>query len=95
MRWRIVALLEATWRAILGWVPRNVPPRPGLRSRHQTFHQELSSEAASSSLQMKAAVSAKIARVEEEVHTNETMDDLNEAREELDRVRKLGQILGR
>ena len=54
----------------------------------------MSSEAASSSLQMKAAVSANIARVEEEVHTNETMDDLNEAREELDRVRKLGQISG-
>ena len=54
---------------------------PGLRSRHQAFHQEKSSEAASASSQLKAAM-------EEEVQTNETMEDLNETKDELDRVRK-------
>ena len=37
---------------------------------------------------LKAAVIAKRASVEEEVQTNEAIDDLNETREELDRVRK-------
>ena len=63
-------------------------PRPGFRFRHQVFHQKVSSEAASSSSQLKTAVPTKKAKVEEEVKTNETMEDLNETRHELDRVRE-------
>ena len=71
-----------------GEMPLPTRPRPGLRSRYQAFHQELSSEAASSSSQLKAAVPAKKAKVEEEVQMNETMDYLNQTRDELERVRK-------
>ena len=39
-------------------------------------------------MQLKAAVSAKRPRVEDEVQTNETMDHLNETKDELERVRK-------
>ena len=73
----------------LGEMPLPARPRPGLRSRHQAFHREMSSEAASSSSQLKAAAPAKRASVEEEVQTNETMEDLNETRAELDRARKV------
>ena len=48
----------------------------------------MSSEAASSRSQLKTAVPTKKAKVEEEVKTNETMEDLNETRHELDRVRE-------
>ena len=48
----------------------------------------MSSKAASSSSQLKDAMPAKIARVEEEVQTNETMEDLTETKDELERVRK-------
>ena len=48
----------------------------------------MSSEAASSSSQLKAAMPDKRPRVEDEVYTNETMEDLNETKDELDRVRK-------
>ena len=44
-------------------------PMPGLRR----MHQEVSSEAASSISQLRAAVPPKRARVEEEVQTNQTM----------------------
>ena len=44
-------------------------PRPGLKSRHQAFHQEMRSEAASSGSQLKAAVPAKRAGVKKEVET--------------------------
>ena len=65
-------------------------PRPSLRTKHRFFHQEMSSEAASFSSQLKAAVPAKRPRVEkEEVQTNETMENLNETKDELDRVRKI------
>ena len=52
-----------------GEMPLPARPSPGWRSRHQAFHQKMSSKAASSSSQLKAAVSAKRARVEEEVQT--------------------------
>ena len=52
------------------------------------MHQELTSNAASSSSQLRAAVPSKRARVEEEVQTNETMKNLNETKGELERMRK-------
>ena len=67
-----------------GEMPLPTRPRPGLKSRHQ----ELSSEAASSSSQLKAAVAANRPRLEEEVQTNEMMEHLNEMRDKLNRVRK-------
>ena len=71
-----------------GKMPFLARPRLGLRSRHQAFNQEMSSKAASSSSQLKAAVPAKRARVEEELQTSETMEGLNETRYKLYRVRK-------
>ena len=59
-------------------------PRPGLRR----MHQEMSSEAASSSSQLRAAVPLKESRVEEKIQRNETMKDLNETKNELERMRK-------
>ena len=51
------------------------------------MHQEMSSEAASSSTQLRAAAPPKRARVEEEVQTYETMQDLNGTKEELEKTR--------
>ena len=48
----------------------------------------MNSEAASSSSQLRAAVPPKRARVEEEVQTNETMQDLNGTIEELEKTRR-------
>ena len=67
-----------------GEMPLPTKPRPGLRG----MHQEMNSEPASSSSQLRAAVPPKRARVEEEVQTNETMQDLNGTLEELEKVRK-------
>ena len=68
--------------------PRELPlptkPKPGLRR----MHQEMNSEAASSSSQLRAAVPPKRARVEEELQTNETMQDLNGTVEELEKTRR-------
>ena len=49
---------------------------------------EMNSEAASSSSQLRAAVPPKRARVEEEVQTNETMQDLNGTKDELEKTMK-------
>ena len=59
-------------------------PKPGLRR----MHQEMNSEAASSSSQLRAAVPPKKARVEEEVQTNETMQDQDGMKDELETTRK-------
>ena len=59
-------------------------PRPDLRM----MHQEMNSEAASSSSQLRAAVPTKRERVEEEVQTNETMQYLNGTVEELEKTRR-------
>ena len=59
-------------------------PKPGLRR----MHQEMNSEAASSISQLKAAVPPKRAQVEEEVQTNETIQDLNGTTEELEKTRR-------
>ena len=68
--------------------PRELPlptkSKPGLRR----MHQEMNSEAASSSSQLRAAVSPKRARVEEVLQTNETMQDLNGTVEELEKTRR-------
>ena len=65
-------------------MPLPTKPRPGLRR----MHQEMNSETASSSSQLKAAVPPKRARVEEEVQTNETMQELNGTIEELEKIRR-------
>ena len=65
-------------------MPLPTKPRPGLRR----MHLEMNSEAASSSSQMRAAVPPKRARVEEEVQTNEKMQDLNRTIEELEKNRR-------
>ena len=57
------------------------------RPRLRRMHQEMSSEAASSSSQPRATVPPKRARVEEEVQTNETMQYLNGTIEELEKTR--------
>ena len=65
-------------------MPLPTKPRPGLRR----LHQKMTSETARSSKQLRAAVPPKRARVEEEVKTIETMRDLNEMKDELERMRK-------
>ena len=57
-----------------GEMPLPTKPKPGLRRTHQ----EKNSEAASSSSPLRIAVTPKRARIEEEVQTNETMQDLSE-----------------
>ena len=67
-----------------GEMPLPTKLRPGLRR----MHQEMNSEAASSSSQLRAAVPPKRARVEEEVQTNETLQDVNGMIEELQKTRR-------
>ena len=74
-------------------MPLSVRPRPGLRSRHQAFYQQMSSKAASFTSLLKAAMPAQRPRVEEEVQANETMEDLNETKDELERGEKPGSEL--
>ena len=52
------------------------------------MHQEMNSETASSSSPLRVAVPPKRARVEEEVQTNETMQDLDEMKDELKTTRR-------
>ena len=65
-----------------GEMPLPTVPKPGLRR----MHQEMNSESASSNSQLRAAVPPKRARLEEEVQTNETMQDLNGTTEELEKT---------
>ena len=65
-------------------MPLPTRPRPGLRR----MHQEMNSEAAASSSHLRAAVPPKRAKVEEEVQTNEIMQDLSGTKEELEKTRK-------
>ena len=67
-----------------GEMPLPTKPRPGLRG----MHQEMNSEAASSSSQLRAAVPPKRARVEEEAQINETKQDLNGTMQELEKTRR-------
>ena len=94
MRWRNGALSESDLANEPGlgkssiYQPGEMPlptkPKPGLRR----MSQEMSSEAASSSSQLRAAVPPKRARVEEEVLTNETMEDNSEKGDQLERFRE-------
>ena len=94
MRWRIGALsgsdlanepgLESSRTYQPGEMPLPTKPKPGL----MRMHEEMNSEAASSSSQLRAAVPPKRARVEEQVQTNETMQDLNGTTEELEKTRR-------
>ena len=94
MRWRNGALSgsdlanEPGLESSNPYQPSEMPPpnkpRPGLRR----MHQEMNSEAISSSSQLRAAVPPKRERVEEEVQTNETMQDLNGTIEELEKTRR-------
>ena len=65
-------------------MPLPTKPKPGLRR----MHQEMNNKAASSNSQLRAFVRPKRARVEEEVQTNETMQDLNGTTEELEKNRR-------
>ena len=65
-------------------MPLTTKLRPGLRR----MHQEMNSEVASSSSQLRAAVPPKMARVEEEVETRETIKDLNGTIQELEKTKR-------
>ena len=67
-----------------GEMPLPTKPMPGLIR----MHQEMNSEAASSNSPLRVAVPPKRARVEEEVQTNETMQDLDGMKDELETTRK-------
>ena len=94
MRWRNGALSgsdlanEPGYGSSRTYQPGEMPlpskPKPGLRR----MHQEMNSEAASSSSLLRIAVPPKRVRVEEEVQTNETMQDLDGTKDELERTRK-------
>ena len=83
MRWRNGALSESdlanepglgssrTYQP--GEMPFPTKPKPGLRR----MHQEMNSEATSSSSPLRVAVPPKRARVEEEVQTNEIMQEID------------------
>ena len=65
-----------------GEVP--LPSKPGLTR----MHREMNSEAASSGSPLRAAVPPKRAKVEQKVQTNQTMQDLDGMKDELERTRK-------
>ena len=67
-----------------GEMPLPSKPKPGLRR----MHQEMNSEAASSSSPLRIAVPSKRVRVEQGVQTNQTMQDLDGMKDELERTRK-------
>ena len=59
-------------------------PKPGL----MRMHQEMNSETASSGSPLRAAVPPKRAKVERDVQTNRTMQDLEWMKDELEKTRK-------
>ena len=67
-----------------GEMPLPSKPKPGLRR----MHQEMNSEATSSSSPLRVAVTPKRARVEQGVQTNQTMQDLAGMKDELERTKK-------
>ena len=67
-----------------GEMPLPSKPKPGLRR----MHQEMNSEAASSSSPLRIAVPPKRARKEQGVQKTQTMQDLDEMKDELERTRK-------
>ena len=94
MRWRNGALSESdlanepglgssrTYQP--GEMPMPSKPKPGLTR----MHQEMNSEAASSGSPLRAAVPPKRAKVEQKVQTNQTMQDLDGLKDELERTKK-------
>ena len=67
-----------------GEMPLPSKPKAGLRR----MHQEMNSEAASSSSPLRAAVPLNSAKVEQGVQTNRTMQDLDGIKDELEKTRK-------
>ena len=67
-----------------GEMPMPSKPKPGLTR----MHQEMNSEAASSGSPLRAAVPPKRAKVEQKVQTNQTVQDLDGMKDELERTRK-------
>ena len=59
-------------------------PKPGLTR----MHQEMNSEAASSGSPLRAAVLPKRAKVEQKVQMNQTMQDLDGMKDELERAKR-------
>ena len=67
-----------------GEMPMPSKPKPGLTR----MHQEMNSEAASSGSPLRAAVPPKRAKAEQKVQTNQTMQDLDGIKDELERTKK-------
>ena len=67
-----------------GEMPMPSKPKPGLTR----MHQEMNSEAASSGSPLRAAVPPKRAKVGQKVQTNQTMQDLDEMKDELESTKK-------
>ena len=67
-----------------GEMPLPSKPKPGLTR----MHREMNSETASSGSPLRAAVPPKRAKVEQKVQTNQTMQDLDGMKDELERTRK-------
>ena len=65
-------------------MPLPSKPKPGL----SRMHQEMNSEAASSSSPLRIAVPPKRARVEQGIQTNQIMQDLDGMKDELERTRR-------
>ena len=94
MRWRNGALsgsdlvnepgLESSRTYHSGEMPMPSKPKPGLTR----MHQEMNSEAASSGSPLRAAVPPKRAKVEQKVQTNQTMQDLDGMKNELEKTKK-------
>ena len=67
-----------------GEMPMPSKPKPGLTR----MYQEMNSEAASSGSPLRVAVPPKTAKVEQKVQTNQTMQDLDGMKDELERTRR-------
>ena len=67
-----------------GEMPMPSKPKPGLTR----MHQEMNSEAASSGSPLRAAVPPKRAKTEQKVQTNQTVQELDGIKDELERTRK-------
>ena len=67
-----------------GEMPMHSKPKPGLTR----MHREMNSEATSSGSPLRAAVPPKRAKVEQKVQTNQTMQDLDGMKNELERTKK-------
>ena len=67
-----------------GEMPLPSKPKPGLTR----MHREMNSETASSGSPLRAAVPPNRAKVEQKVQTNQTMQDLDGMKDELERTRK-------